>query len=285
MFLQTSETRSKALNCVDPTRREASPTRRQETTSTWSCPGTYGFPWLCTTTRILPAVFVLLTLERNEVFFSLSPASSRCATLACSHCGQGVALPDRLAYKFILHSASTFMVMDCKDSPRILQPRHLSTAQVNIRMDSCHPLNLGQCARGWSPAHVSKASYVDLSLVRCFVPKSEEFVSEVIFSTVSLLLRTASWSHKYWISMCFALHKPVLLIIGQCRTGVNVQPNRDDSTQVFGECLNSHRLCCCAVASVQFCFDGAGGDNALLLRPSFDQVLPVQAHAPADRLS
>ena len=37
----------------------------------------------------------------------------------------------------------------------------------------------------------------DLSLVTCFVPKSEEFLSEGIFSTVNLLLRTASWSHKY----------------------------------------------------------------------------------------
>ena len=29
----------RALDCVEPTRRGASPTRRQETTSTWSCPG------------------------------------------------------------------------------------------------------------------------------------------------------------------------------------------------------------------------------------------------------
>ena len=76
--------------------------------------------------------------------------------------------------------------------------------------------------------------------------------------------------------MCFALTKPVLHIMDSAalesmcsRTGA----------QVFGECLNSHRLCCCAVASVQFCFGGAGGDNALLLRPSFDQVLPVLDHA------
>ena len=36
----------------------------------------------------------------------------------------------------------------------------------------------------------------DFSLGRCFVPKSEELVSEGIFSTVSLLLRTASWRDK-----------------------------------------------------------------------------------------
>ena len=66
---------------------------------------------------------------------------------------------------------------------------------------------------------------------------------------------------------------------GQCITGVNVQQNRNDSTQVFGKRLNPQRLCCCTVASVQFCFCGAGGDTALLFRPSFDQVLPVQNHA------
>ena len=39
----------------------------------------------------------------------------------------------------------------------------LSTTQVGIRVNSCHPrpLNLGQCARGWSPAHVPKASNVE----------------------------------------------------------------------------------------------------------------------------
>ena len=40
-----------------------------------------------------------------------------------------------------------------------------------------------------------------------------------------------------------------------------MQPNRDGSTQVFGKRLNSHRLCCCTVASVQFCFGDAGGHN------------------------
>ena len=45
-----------------------------------------------------------------------------------------------------------------------------------------------------------------------------------------------------------------------------MQPNRNDSTQFL--------LCCCTVASVQVCFCGAGGDNALLLGPSLGQVLP-----------
>ena len=59
----------------------------------------------------------------------------------------------------------------------------------------------------------------DLSPVRCFVPKSEEFVYEGIFSTVSLLLRTACWSHKYWISMCFAFPKPFLLFVESAALG------------------------------------------------------------------
>ena len=61
------------------------------------------------------------------------------------------------------------------------------------------------------------------------MPKPEEFVSEEIFSTVSLLLRTASSSHRYWISMCFALPQTRSACCGQRCTGVNVQPNRNDS--------------------------------------------------------
>ena len=162
-------------------------------------------------------------------------------------------------------------------------------------MDSCHSPSTSASAHEVGHPHTYPKPHTqkqftnfinisDLSLVRCFVPKSEEFVSEGIFSTVSLLLRTASWSHRYWISMCFALQARSAYH-GQCCTGVNVQPNRDGSTQVFGKRLNSHRLCCCTVASVQLCFCGAGGDNALLFRPSLDQVLPVQNYAPADRLS
>ena len=58
-----------------------------------------------------------------------------------------------------------------------------------------------------------------------------------------------------------------------------------NSTQVFGERLNSRRLCYCTVASVQFCLGGAGGQDTLLLRPRLDQGLPVQDHASADRVS
>ena len=92
----------------------------------------------------------------------------------------------------------------------------LSTTQVDVRVDSCHSPSTSASAHEvghphpYQKPHTQKqfTSFInisDLSLVRCFVPKSVEFVSEGIFSTVSLLSQTASWSHKYWISMCFAL--------------------------------------------------------------------------------
>ena len=56
---------------------------------------------------------------------------------------------------------------------------------------------------------------------------------------------------------CFAQARSAYY--GQCCTGVNVQPNRNDSTEVFDKRLNPHRLCCCTVASAQFCFGCAGG--------------------------
>ena len=47
----------------------------------------------------------------------------------------------------------------------------------------------------------------------------------------------------------------------------------------------SHRLCCCSVACVQFCFGGPGCDNALLLCPGSDQMVSMQDHASTDRFS
>ena len=80
--------------------------------------------------------------------------------------------------------------------------------------------------------------------------------------------------------MCFALPNPALLV----KDGAALE-SMCSRTQVFGKRLNSHRLYCCTVASVQLCFGGTGGLNALLPRPSLHQVLPVQDHAPADRFS
>ena len=106
----------------------------------------HGFSWPCTTTMILPVAFVLLTLEKNDVFYSLSPASSRCATLACSHCmrswPRGGTPRQALAHsKFILHSTSTFMVTDSPDTHNLFTVPPgaiLSTTQVGILVDSCH---------------------------------------------------------------------------------------------------------------------------------------------------
>ena len=106
----------------------------------------------CTTTRILPAAFVLLTLERNDVFFSLSPASAR--------------FPHRLS-----HAASSFFTRrphSWSRTARIHPVFFRSTRRELERHASQFScgflsllLNLGQCARGWSSAHVTKASYVE----------------------------------------------------------------------------------------------------------------------------
>ena len=66
-------------------------------------------------------MFVLQILKRNEVLYSLSPASSRCATLAYSHrmrsWPRGGTPRQALAHsKFVLHSTSTLMVMCCPDT-------------------------------------------------------------------------------------------------------------------------------------------------------------------------
>ena len=44
-----------------------------------------------------------------------------------------------------------------------------------------------------------------------------------------------------------------------------MQPNRYGSTQVYGKRLDFHRLCCCTAASVQLCFGGGGGHDALVV--------------------
>ena len=92
----------------------------------------------------------------------------------------------------------------------------VSDAQHNIRVDYCHSSSTSANAHEVGHMHTypmpqtykqftSLINIADLSLVKYFVPKSEEFVPVGIFSTVSFPLRTASWSHKCLISMCFAL--------------------------------------------------------------------------------
>ena len=135
--------------------------------------------------------------------YSLSPASSRCATLVCSHCMRswprsGTPRQALAHSKFILHSTSTFMVMDSPDSPRIIPlGRDLENRASQF---SCGflslSLNLGQCARGWSSAHVSKASYVEA------IHELHQHLQSLAFE---MLRAQVSWSHKYWIFQCALL--------------------------------------------------------------------------------
>ena len=218
----------------------------------------------------------------------------------CDH-GQGVALPNRLS-----HTASSFFTRhphswSCAvpTHTACLPPRRARSWAPRASRCTCGflspPLNLDQCARGWSTAHVSKASYIEAvhELHQHLLPFACEMLlcpsQTSLFPTGSSPPSAcccgpppgATSTESRCALPCpspFCLFRTVL-------HWVNVQLNRNDSTQVFGKRLNPHRLCWCTIASVQFCFSGAGGDNALLLRPGLDQVLPVQDHAPADRLS
>ena len=161
----------------------------------------------------------------------------------------------------------------------------LSTTQVGIRVDSCHAPSTSTSAHEVGHQHTypkphtkeqftSFINIFDLSLVRCFVPKSEVcFRRDLLHHQLVVADRLLEPQVLNLDVFCLAQARSAYY--GQCCTGVNVQPNRNDSTQVFGKRLNPHRLCCCTVASVQFCFGGAGGDNALLLRPGLDQMPPL----------
>ena len=139
--------------------------------------------------------------------------------------------------KIYAHIFNTWLMTigSCHGSPHVLRPAKRDVEQ-HASLYTCLFLllshNLGQWARGWPSAHVPNAPHAwkqltsfihisDLSLVRCIVPKSQEFVSEGIFSTVSLLLRTATSTG----SQC-ALHCPSPLCLlwtvpqwSQCAAG------------------------------------------------------------------
>ena len=102
----------------------------------------------------------------------------------------------------LLHQDSrTLETIGCHHSPlRIHAPlgATLSTTQVGKRVDSCHSSSNSTSAHEVGHPHTNPKPHTqkqftsfinisDLSLVSCFVPKSEELVSEGIFSTVSLL--------------------------------------------------------------------------------------------------
>ena len=168
---------------------------------------------------------------------------------------------------------------------------NLSTTQVGIRADSFYSPSTSACAHEVGHPHTYTKPHIwkhftsfnnisDLSFVRCFVPKSKifPFLKDLLHRQLVVADRLLEPLVLDLNVLCFSQANSAYY--GQCRTRVNVQSNRDDSTQVFGKRLNSHRLCCCTVASEQLCFGGALGDDALLLRTSLDQVLPVQDHGP-----
>ena len=244
-------------------------------------------------------MFVLQILERNEVLYSLLPASSPCATLACSHrvrsWPRGGTPRQALAHsKFILHSTSTVVVMHYPDTHSVFTAPPgaiLSTTQVGIRVDSCHfPSPSTSAHEVGLLAHESKASYIEA--VHELHQHLRPFACEMLCAQVRRVCFRRDLLHHQLVVADRLLEQQVLNLdalclaqarsahYGQCCTGVSVQPNWNDSTQVFGKRLNLHRLFCCTVASIQFCFGGAGGDNAWLLRPGLDQVLPCRIMPP-----
>ena len=149
---------------------------------------------VCASQHGLSVTSVLLTLERNEVLHSLSPASSHCATLACSHRRSGT-------HNRLSHTASSFITRRPHRWSR-RQPGFtacytarpcamVSDAQHSIRVDSCHSSSTSSTSASahqishlhtYSKPHTWKQfttliNITDLSLVRCFVPRSEEFIS------------------------------------------------------------------------------------------------------------
>ena len=109
------------------------------------------------------------------------------ALTVCDH-GQGVALPDRLSHIFTRRQHSWSWTPGFTAYYTAPQGVNLSTAQVNIRVDSCHSPATSARAHEVGHPHTYKphsqkqftsfGNISGLSLVRCFVPKSEEFVSE-----------------------------------------------------------------------------------------------------------
>ena len=147
---------------------------------------------VCVSQHDLSVAFVLLTLERDEVLHTLSLASSQLVLTVCDH-GQGVALTSRLSHTaspLVHYSTSSIMVMDSQDSRRItLHPpgAMVSDAQHSTRVDSCHFPSTSASAHEVGHLHTYPKPHTQkqftspinvsyLSLVKCFGPRSEEFV-------------------------------------------------------------------------------------------------------------
>ena len=195
------------------------------------------------------------------------PASSHMCLVglfpaACGH-SQGLALLHRLSHAAGLFSPFTWLetIGFYCDPLRVLRPAGRDV-EKHASLYTCGflslLLHLGHCARGWSSAHVSNASYIET------VHEPHQHLGSLARQVLISQVRRVGLGGDLLHSELLAAHrllKPQVLNLDvlrsaqpcsaycrQCRTGVDVQPNSDDSTQVFGKRLNSHRLCCCTAA-------------------------------------
>ena len=124
----------------------------------------------------------------------------------CDH-GQEVALPDRLSY-----TASSFFTRRPHSwswTARIHRVLYRTTRRElehRARQYTCGSLPLSP-----QPRPV-RTRLVIRTRIQSLIRRSSSEASSTSPTFHSLLLRTASWSHRYWISMCFALPEAVLLI-------------------------------------------------------------------------
>ena len=136
----------------------------------------------------------------------------------------------------------------------------LSYVQFGWHVDLCHsPLTSASAHEVGDPHTYLKASYVEAvhELHRHLLP----FACEMLRAQVRRVCSPGDLLHRQLVvadrllepqvpeKQCALLcPKPVLLVMDSAAL------DRNDSTQVFGKRLNPHRLCCCTVACVQFCF-------------------------------
>ena len=172
----------------------------------------------CASQPDLSVAFVLLTMERNEVSHSLSPASSHCATLACSHCvrswPRGGTPRQALAHSKSVHcSTSSYIVMDSQKAPRVVLPRarwRATRNSVDMRI-SVTPLRPQPGVREVAepPAEFQREAKLDSTY------KWKQFTS---LSNISDLAREVLRALPSACccgpapSMCLALHRPVLRV-------------------------------------------------------------------------
>ena len=171
---------------------------------------------------------------------SLSPASSHCATLGCSLCVRSWPRCGKCPTSSRTQQVRSLLdvLIHGHEQPRFTA--HYTAPPVCTKLAICTRI---QSLIHRSTSRASSTSRITRSSGALFPsPKS----SPRIFSTVSFLLCTFLEPQVLNLGvLCFAQARSASY--GQCCTGVNVQPNRNDYTQVFGKRLNSHRLCCCTV--------------------------------------